>query len=323
MARMHYAEALADALYRSLADDPKVLMLWGSFFGLTPWRQLSNRIRKDFPDRIAYPPTSEIGFCGVGVGAALAGARPIVPIGTGSFAFRAWDQIQHEAAVAHYMSNGQAKAPVVFHLLHGIRGGGGAQHSQSPQAMLWNCPGLEIVLPASPADVRGLFRTAVRSDNPTVIVDHARLMDLEGEVPDGDVAIPFGKADIKRAGSDVTIVATSWQVQTALAAAEALARDGISAEVLDPRTLVPFDKEALLGSVAKTGRLVVVDECPLNCSVASEIAAIVAEEGFGSLKAPIRRVARLNVPVPFSAPLEERIGPTAGRVVDAAKATLG
>ena len=323
MARMHYAEALADAIHRSLSSDPKVLLLWGSLFGLTPWRKLSERLRRDFPERIAYPPTAEIGFCGVGIGAAMAGARPIVPIGTGSFAFRAWDQIQHEAAVARYMSNGQVKVPVVFHMLHGIRGGGAAQHSQSPQAMLWNCPGIEVVLPASPADAKGLFRTAIQSDNPTVVVDHSRLMDVEGEVPDGDVSIPFGKADIKRAGNDVTIVATSFQVRTALEAAEALARDGVSAEVLDPRTLVPFDREALLASVAKTGRLVAVDECPLNCSVASEIAAIVAEEGFGYLKAPVRRVTRLNVPVPFSAPLEDRIAPSVARVVEAAKATLG
>lgn len=322
MARMHYAEALADAIHASLAADPKVLLLWGSLFGLTPWRKLSEKIRHDFPGRIAYPPTAEIGFCGVGIGAALAGARPIVPIGTGSFAFRAWDQIQHEAAVARYMSNGQVKVPVVFHLLHGIRGGGAAQHSQSPQAMLWNCPGIEVVLPSSPTDARGLFRTAVRSDNPTVIVDHSRLMDLEGDVPDGDFAIPFGKADVKRTGNDVTIVATSYQVRTALAAADVLSRAGISAEVFDPRTLVPFDKEALLASVAKTGRLVAVDECPLNCSIASEIAAIIAEDGFGYLKAPVRRVARLNIPVPFSKPLEERVSPTVDRVVEAVRAIL-
>ena len=320
--RMLYAEALADAIHISLAADPKVLLIWGSIFGLTPHRKLSERFCLDFPDRIAYPPTAELGFCGVGVGAAMAGARPIVPIGTGSFAFRAWDLIQHEAAVAHYMSNGAVKVPVVFHLLHGIRGGGAAQHSQSPQAMLWNCPGLEIVLPSTPADAKGLFRSAIKSDNPTVIVDHSRLMDIEGDVPEGDYDIPLGKADVKRPGSDVTIVATSYQVHTALAAADALANDRISAEVIDLRTLVPFDRETLFASIAKTGRLVAVDECPLNCSIASEVAAIVAEEGFHHLKAPIRRVTRLNVPVPFSAPLEERVSPTATRVVEAAKATL-
>jgi len=320
--RMFYAEALAEAIHTSLAADPKVLLIWGSIFGLTPHRKLSERFRRDFADRIAYPPTAELGFCGVGVGAAMAGARPIVPIGTGSFAFRAWDQIQHEAAVAHYMSNGAVKVPVVFHLLHGIRGGGAAQHSQSPQAMLWNCPGLEIVLPSTPADAKGLFRSAIKSDNPTVVVDHSRLMDIEGDVPDGDYDIPLGKADVKRPGSDVTIVATSYQVHTALAAADALANERISAEVIDLRTLVPFDRETLFASIAKTGRLVAVDECPLNCSIASEVAAIVAEEGFHHLKAPIRRVTRLNVPVPFSAPLEERVSPTVARVVAAAKATL-
>src|SRR4029077_13010608 len=205
---------------------------------------------------------------------------------------------------------GTLRVPVVYHMLHGLRGGGAAQHSHSPQAMLWNAAGLEIVLPSSPYDVKGLMRSAIRSDNPTIFINHARLMDIEGEVPEEDYTIPFGRADIKRPGRDVTVVATSFVVHTALAAADRLAAEGIEVEVVDPRTLVPLDHATILASVRRTGRLVVVDETNLSCGVASEISAIVAEEGFDSLRAPILRVARLDVPTPFSKPLEDAITPT-------------
>src|SRR5512145_3069337 len=207
------------------------------------------------------------------------------------------------------MTNGAITVPVVFYAMHGMRGGGAAQHSGSPQAVLWNCPGLEIVLPASPADAKGLLASALKSNNPTFFLTHAKLLGLEGPVPEGPHEVPLGRADIKRPGRDVTIVATSYMVVVALAAAEALAREGIEAEVVDPRTLVPLDEEAILGSVARTGRIVIVDECHLRCSTASEIAATVAEKGFGSLKAPPVRVARADVPTPFSAPLEAAIAP--------------
>lgn len=318
MPRMQYGEALAQAIHDSMAADPRVVLVWGSMMGLAGAKPMAP-IRADFPDRILDPPISEAGLAGIAVGAAMAGARPILPFGTGSFSFRAWDQILHEAGTCHYMSNGASTAPVVFHMLHGIRGAGAPQHSQSPQAMMWNCPGLEIVLPSTPADVKGLFRSAIKSDNPTVFIDHARLMITEGEVPEGDYDIPLGTADIKRAGDDVTIVATSLQVLTALEAADALAADGIAAEVVDLRTLVPLDSAAVLASVAKTGRLVVVDECAPHCSVASEIAAMVAEEGFHHLKAPIARVTRMQAPVPYSKVLEDFISPRPDRVVDAVR----
>ena len=189
--------------------------------------------------------------------------------------------------------------------------------------MFWNCPGLEIALPSCPADAKGLFLTAVRSDNPTVFIDHSKLQGLDGDVPDGDAGIPFGVADIKRTGSDVTIVATSLQVKTALEAAQQLATEGVEAEVIDPRTLVPFDTDAVLGSVEKTGRLVVVDECAPHCSVASEICATVAEHGFGFLKAPPCRVTRMEVPVPYAAVLEDFIGPRPERVADAVRDVMG
>ena len=314
-----YAEAVAEAIRESLAADPAVALLSGGFMGLDGPHHIAAAIREEFGDRIMTPPISEAAIAGMAVGAAMAGARPIFPIGTGSFMLRAWDQILHEAATARAMSGGKVKVPVVFHLLHGLRGGGGAQHSLSPQAMLWNWPGLEIVLPATPADAKGLFRAAVQSDNPTVFVGHAKLMGEKGPVPEGDYTLPFGKAAVRREGGDVSIVATSLQVLTALAAAETLAADGIEADVIDLRSLRPLDTDTVLALVEKTGRLVVADECPLRCSVASEIAATVAEEGFRHLKAPIARVTRDPVTVPFSPVLEDAIAPSAERIVSAAR----
>jgi acetoin:2,6-dichlorophenolindophenol oxidoreductase subunit beta len=314
-----YAAALVDALYDSLAADPRVSLIGSYVLGLGPQRQLMDRVRKDFRDRIVDPPTAEAGAAATGVGAAMAGARPFVDLGTGSFPYLAWSQIVNEAAVAHYMSGGRITVPVTFHLLHGVRGGGAAQHSHSPQAMMCNAPGLEIVVPATAADVYGLVRTAFASPNPTVIVSHAKLLGIEGEVAADRQAIPFGRADIKRSGRDVTIVANSLMVHVSLAGAAELARDGIEAEVVDLRTVAPLDERTILESLARTGRLVVVDECPLRCGVASEVAATVAEHGFELLKAPIQRVTRAQVPVPYSPPLEAAVTPDAGKIAAAAR----
>jgi pyruvate dehydrogenase E1 component beta subunit len=318
-----YAEALVEGLREALEADPRVHLIGGYFFGLSPRRALMTRLREDFPDRVSDPPIAELGYCGIGIGAALAGLRPIVDVATASFIFQAWPQIVNEAANARYMSGGQLAVPVVFHLLHGIRGGGAAQHSHSPQAMLWNCPGLEIVLPSTPADAKGLLKTAVASNNPTIFVDHPRLFELKGPVPEGEVRIPFGRAEVKRRGRDVTVVATSLMVQRSLAAAEALAGDGIEVEVVDPRTLVPFDEAGILASVRKTGRLVVADECHLRCGVAAEIAASVAGRGFRHLVAPIGRVAAADVPIPFSPALERFVEPTQRKIEAAVREVLG
>jgi pyruvate/2-oxoglutarate/acetoin dehydrogenase E1 component len=266
------------------------------------------------------PPISELGFCGLATGAAMAGLRPIVDLSTGSFIFEAWPQVANEAANAYSMSGGQTRVPVVFHLFHGLRGGGAAQHSGSPQAMLWNCPGLEIAIPSSPRDVKGLLKTAVASDNPTIFVDHTKLLDLRGDVPENDKPIPFGVADIKRAGSDVTLIATSYTVQVCLGAAEKLAKEKINVEVIDPRTLVPFDLATVLASLEKTGRVVIADETHQSCGVAAEIAARIAESGFDKLKTRIRRVSTLDVPVSYSPPLEAHIGPSESRIMDAVRA---
>lgn len=322
MREITYAEAMVEGLDEVMAGDDRVSLIGSYFLGLSPRRVLLKTLQEKYPTRVFDPPIAEAGYCGLGIGAAMAGERPIVDVATASFLFQAFAQVVNEAANARYMSGGQLAVPIVFHMLHGIRGGGGAQHSHSPQAMLWNTPGLQIVLPSSPRDVKGLLKTAVASDNPTIFVDHVKLFETTGPVPDGNYSVPFGKANVARQGGDVTIVATSYMVHRALKAAEMLARQSILAEVVDLRTLVPLDKEALLASVAKTGRLVLADEGHRSCGVTSELAAIVADEGFHYLKAPVKRVATPDVPVPFSPPLEKRIDPTEDKIVAAVREVL-
>lgn len=321
MRELAYYEAKLEALSEIMADE-RVHLMGGSFLSLSPRRSLFQKIAKQHPERVVSPPISELGYCGLAIGAAMAGLRPVVDLSTGSFIYEAWPQVVNEAANAFYMSGGQTRAPVVFHLLHGIRGAGAAQHSHSPQAMLWNCPGLEIVLPSSPRDVKGLLITAVNSPNPTIFIDHVQLFEIRGPVPEGDAAIPFGQAEVKRAGRDVTVIATSLEVQRSLNVAEQLAREGIEVEVVDPRTLVPLDFATLLQSVEKTGRVVIVDQCHRSCGIAAELAARIVEEGFDKLKAPIRRVTTPDVPIPFSPPLEEFVTPSQSRIIEAIRSVL-
>lgn len=325
MRELAYYEAKLEGLREILAADERthfITEVATGFLGLSPHRVHFREIANRFPDRVIAPPISELAFCGVAIGAAMAGLRPIVDLITASFAFEAWPQIVNEAANAFYMSGGQTRAPVVFHLLHGLRGAGAAQHSHSPQAMLWNCPGLKIVLPSSPRDVKGLLKTAAASDSPTVFIDHVLLFEYRGLVPETGEAIPFGQAEIKREGADVTVVATSLMVQRSLAVAGRLAKDGIDVELVDPRTIVPLDFETIMASVEKTGRVVVVDECHQSCGVAAELVARIAEAGFDKLKAPIRRVVTLDVPVPYSPGLEEFVSPSETRIAEAIRAAV-
>lgn len=322
MPTMTFAEAIVDGLCQALQADPAVTLIGSSFLGIGPHRRLAERIKQEFPGRMVDGPTAEAAIAGVGAGAAMAGSRPFVDLSTASFSLLAFSQIANEAAVAHLMSGGQLTAPVVYHMLHGVRGGGAAQHSSSPQAMLWNSPGLQLVLPASPRDAKGLVRHALKSNNPTVIFNHAKLMGLTGEVPPGDFDIPFGQAEVKRSGRDLTVVSTSYMVQVALKAAQVLADDGVELEVVDLRTLVPLDEETVLQSVARTGRLVVIDECPLRCGIASEIVATVCERGMDLLKQSPRRLARADVPVACSPGLEAAITPDAGKLVELVRGML-
>lgn len=323
MRELTYGQALVEGLRELIETDDRIQIMGQYFLGLTPQRALVGDLAADFPDRFYYPPIAELGYIGTAIGGAMAGIRPIVDIATASFIFQGFAQIINEAANIHYMSGGQTKVPMIFHFNHGVRGGGAAQHSHSPQAMLWNTPGLEIMLPSTPYDVKGLLKTAAQTDNPTAWGDHVKLFMTKGEVPEEDYAIPFGVADIKRKGADVTIVATSLMVQRSLAAAETLAKQGIDVEIVDPRTLVPLDEEAILNSVAKTGRLVVVDECHKRCGVGAEFSAIVAEKSFEYLKAPIKRVMTEDVPIPFSPPMEEYVEVTEAKIIKAVKEVLG
>ncbi len=318
MRDMTFAQALSLGLQEALEQDDRVVLIGASFGGQSDGGAFAP-LRERFSDRITDPPIAELGYCGIAIGAAMTGLRPIVAMGTGSFSYEAFPQIVNEAPLAHYGTRGQVTCPVVFHMRTGIRGAGALQHSSSPQAMFWNTPGLQIAVPGAPADARGLMKTAaLRSENPTIFIDHGRLQAVTGPVDDiGPGEVPFGVAEVKRLGTDVTIVATSVMVPRAMDAAERLARSGISAEVVDPRTLVPLDKHAILSSVAKTGRVVVADETQRSCGVTAELAAIIAEEGFWSLKAPVKRVAIPDVPVPYHEAEEDFITPTADRIVDA------
>jgi acetoin:2,6-dichlorophenolindophenol oxidoreductase subunit beta len=317
-----YADGMARGLREAMADDPRVFLMGQYFFGLTRHRSLTVALRDEFPSRIWDPPIAEAGYVGTGIGAAIAGLRPVVDVATASFIFQAFSQVVNEAANVRYMTGGQTTVPLVIHVNHGVRGGGAAQHSHSPQAMLMNTPGLQIVTPSTPRDVRGLIRSAIQSDDPVVWADHVKLFDVTGDLPDEPEVIPLGVADIKRPGRDVTIVATSLMVHHALAAAQLLAADGIEVEVVDPRTIVPLDRDAILSSVGRTHRLVVVDECHRSCGVAAEVAALVADEGFDELHAPIRRVVTEDVPIPFSRPLEAAIEPSVDKVVAAVRSVL-
>ena len=303
MPRMTFAEALIDGLVWSLRSMPNAVILGRGMTGHGAEADAQKPLMDEFGDRITDPPTSEQAMTSLGIGAAIAGVPILVHYGTASFAMEAWNQLVNEAGNAHYMSGGQLKVPVVFHVFHGVRGGGGPQHSLSPHAMMANAPGIEIVMPASPTDAMGLLRAAMKSPNPTFFFNHTQLLSLDEEVPAGDFEIPLGQAAVKRKGRDVTVVALSKMVSESLAAAETLAKEGIDVEVVDLRTLCPLDEKTVLESVGRTGRLVVADEGSIICGAASEVAAFVAEKAFQSLKAPIARVARPMVPMPFSPPL--------------------
>jgi pyruvate dehydrogenase E1 component beta subunit len=317
-----YAEALIDALMGKLAENPDFAIIGRGILGHGSQADKLKPLMETYGARITDPPTAEGATASMGIGAAMSGLRMFVHFGTASFSLEAWNQIIHEAAPAHSMSGGQITVPITFHMFHGLRNGGAAQHSLSPQSMLANNPGLKLMMPTTPRDAKGLLRTALEDPNPVMYVDHGSLLGESGEVPDEDYEIPFGSADIRREGSDITIVATSRAVLWALEAAEQLAAEGISTEVVDPRTVVPLDLDTIIASVAKTGRLVTVDEAPQFCSIGSEIAAAVAEHGFDALKAPIQRVARKAAPVSFSPPLEEALAPGPERIAEAARRAL-
>ncbi len=320
---MTIGEALVSALGEILAQDRRVVLIGGGLVGSGPGQAEFARLRQKYSNRMKSPPIAELGYCGIAAGAAMAGLRPLVDVGTATFSYEAIPQIVNEAAIAYSNSGGQTNVPVTYFMRYGIRGGGGVQHSGSPQPWYWNTPGLQVAMPASPADAKGLLRTALlKSQDPTIFFAHERLMDVRGPVPDGEYETPFGQAAVKHEGRDVTVIATGVQVPRALAAAQLLGKDGISAEVVDPRTLEPLDKTTLFASVKKTGRVVVTDESHDNCSVASGLAAIIADEAFASLRAPVKRVTIPHVPVPYAVSLEDYVTPSAERIAEAARSLV-
>jgi pyruvate dehydrogenase E1 component beta subunit len=323
MATKNYADAMLDVLTTFMEEDPNFVVMGNEVLGIGPEAMQFGAFQERYGDRIYFPPCSEAAYSALAAGAAMCGQRMFLHLGLAPFAYPAFSTIASEVSTARQGSGGRVSVPATFHMSHGLLHGGASQHSESPMGMFWNVAGIEIVVPWQPADLKGLLRTALKSDNPSLVITHAFGYGVEGEVPDDDYEIPLGQAAVKRQGADVTIVACSMMVATSLEAAETLAADGIDAEVIDLRTLVPLDERAILDSVAKTGHLVVTDEGRLRCGVASEIASMVSEQGFDSLKAPPARVARIDAPVPGNQVQEAYLAPSAEKIVAAAKQMVG
>lgn len=315
---MMYGEAIATAIIEEMQRDPNVIF-YGQNMGMTERDPMLKMFGKD---RIRITPISETAEMGMAIGAAMTGLRPIVELWMSEFMLVAFDQVINEAPRFRYMSGGRVKIPVVFKAGYGFAAGWAGQHSNCLYHLVMGTPGLKVALPSTPADAKGLMKAAIRDDNPVIFLQHFLLTLEKGEVPDVDEVIPFGVADVKRSGTDLTIVATGWMVQKSLAAAERLAKEGISAEVIDPRTLAPLDVATIVESVKKTGRLVLVDQAPRHASAAITIAGEIAEHALQHLKSPVRLVTAADTSVPFSEPLENYVLPNEDKIIDAAKSVL-
>jgi acetoin:2,6-dichlorophenolindophenol oxidoreductase subunit beta len=319
-----FAQAINEALAEELRLDPAVFVLGEDVAEAgTPFKVLSGLVQEFGPERVVDSPISEAGITGLAVGAAMTGMRPVVDIMFGDFLTLVMDQLANQAAKTHYMSGGKLSVPLTLRTTMGATRRSAAQHSQSLHAWVAHVPGLKVVLPSAPADAKGLLKTAVRDDSPVVFIEDKMDYAVKGEVPDGEWTIPLGVADVKREGEDVTIVATSSMVRVALAASVELEADGISAEVVDPRTLVPLDRDTLVRSAQKTGRAIVVDEGHTSYGASAELAAVIADGAFWSLDAPVKRLAAMDVPVPFSPPLEDATVPTPDLVARTARELCG
>jgi pyruvate/2-oxoglutarate/acetoin dehydrogenase E1 component len=319
-----FAQAVNEALAEEMRRDPTVFIIGEDVAEAgTPFKVLAGLVDEFGPERVIDSPISEAGITGLGVGAAMTGMRPVVDIMFGDFLTLTMDQMVNQAAKTHYMSGGKLKVPLVLRTTMGASRRSAAQHSQSLHAWLSHVPGLKVAIPSTPYDAKGLLKTAIRDDNPVAIFEDKMSFTLKGPVPEAEYTIPFGVADIKRAGTDITLVATSSMVQVALEAAERLAEIGISAEVIDPRTTLPLDKQTLIESAKKTSRAIVVDEGYEGYGVTAEIAAVIADGAFYYLDAPVQRMGAMDVPIPFSPVLEDLTIPTAETVVEMAKTLCG
>jgi pyruvate/2-oxoglutarate/acetoin dehydrogenase E1 component len=321
MAReLTYSQALREALTEEMTRDPNILLMgedigvYGGVFKVT-----EGLMAKFGPERVRETPISEAGFVGMGVGLAMTGKRPVCELMFMDFAFVASDQIFNQAAKMRYMSGGRVKVPLVIRTQQGGGRGNGAQHSQCLETFFTHIPGLKVVLPATPYDAKGLLKSALREDNPVIFIEHKLLYSTKGEVPEGEYLIPLGKAEVKRAGNDVTLVSYSRTLLHSLEAAEQAAGEGISVEVIDLRCTVPLDLEAILASVRKTGRLIIAHEAHRSVGVGAEIASLVQEHAFDYLDAPIVRVGAMDIPIPSSKPLEDVVLPGATQILAAIK----
>ncbi len=316
-----FRSAINEAMREEMRRDATVFQMGEDIVGAPPFG-VTSRLATEFgTERIRDTPCSEAAVVGAAVGAAMGGMRPIVEFQFGDFLSVAIDQLTHQGAMLRYLTGGQVKIPIVIRLPCGGGQGAGSQHSQSLYSWFAHVPGIKVVLPATSMDAKGLMKSAIRDDNPVLFFEHKSLYRTRWPVPaefrDPDHVIPFGRAAVRRVGEHVTVVATLTMVHHALAAAETLAGEGISVEVIDPRTLVPLDTETIVQSARKTGRLLAVDEAYLTCGIQGEVIAIVAERAFGALKAPPRRLGNPGVPVPFAPVLEDAVIPGPEQIASA------
>ena len=324
MARIKYREALRAALREEMLRDETVFCIGEGIGERGGSYKVTEGLFAEFGRRrVVDTPLSEAGFVGLGTGAAIAGARPVVEMLFVDFLMLAMDQVVNQAAKYRFMSGGEGRVPLVIRTQGGAGNSLAAQHSQSLEALFYHVPGLKVVMPATPADAKGLLKSAIRDDDPVIFIEHKLLYMTDGEVPEEDYVVPLGVADVKRSGSDVTLVAWSHMVIKSLRAAEQLAEAGISVEVIDLRTLVPMDVPAIVASVRRTGRLVIAQEAVRRGGVASDIAAMVSEEASDALRAPIVRVTGLNTPIPFNLALERAVVPQVEDLVAAIRSLVG
>ena len=321
MPAVSYLQAVHDALQEEMRRDDRVFIM-GEDVAFNMLGATGGFLEEFGAERVRNTPITEAGFTGAAAGAAMVGMRPVVDLMLSSFMYVAMDQIISIISKSTYLYGGQASLPLTIRASMFYGGSNAAQHSDRPLALFMASPGLKIVAPSTPYDAKGLIKAAIREDDPVIVFEDGTLWTSTGEVPDGDYVVPLGQADVKREGSNVTVVAISGSVQAALAAADRLAADGVSVEVVDPRSLVPMDYATILDSVRKTGRLVVADPSHRTCSPAAEIAATVAEDGFWSLQAPIVRVTTPDTHIPFSPPLEAQLYPGPDRIAEAVRQTL-
>ncbi|AQU73487.1 alpha-ketoacid dehydrogenase subunit beta [Priestia megaterium] len=334
--KLSMSEAINEAMKLAMRKDGNVVLLgedvaggaeidhlqddeaWGGVLGVT-----KGLVQEFGRERILDTPISEAAYIGAAMGAAATGLRPVAELMFNDFIGCCLDQVLNQGAKFRYMFGGKAEVPVTIRTTHGAGFRAAAQHSQSLYALFTSIPGIKVVVPSNPYDAKGLLLAAIEDNDPVIFFEDKTLYNMKGEVPEGYYTIPLGKADVKREGTDLTIVAIGKQVNTALAAADQLSHKGIDVEVVDPRSLSPFDEETILSSVEKTNRLIVIDEANPRCSIATDIAALVADKGFDMLDAPIKRITAPHTPVPFSPPLEDIYLPTPQKVIEVVSELLG